>query len=122
MTKSKAGALMIAYLRLPKVSDFKTGKGISMYSRRTVLVSVFLLIATIASAFLSGTFLALQAVQADQDSKHVKWENYVLIGGDPHGEIERQANRLGEEGWEVASAVYDQRTQTYVVFLKRPKR
>lgn len=62
-----------------------------MYRRRTVLVSVFLLIAAIASAFLSGKFLALHAVQAGQDSKQVKWENYVLSGGDPQGEMERQA-------------------------------
>jgi hypothetical protein len=93
-----------------------------MYSRRTVLVSVFLLIIGIACVVLSGRFLALQPVQAGQNIKQVKWENYVLTGGDPAGDIQRRTNTLGEEGWEVSSVVYDQLNHSYVVFLKRPKR
>lgn len=63
----------------------------------------------------------VRAEVADQNASQVKWENFVLVGNSSAGDIQGRINNLGEDGWEVASVIFEQGAQRYVVFLKRHK-
>lgn len=96
-----------------------------MNSRRSMLIVALLLVAGFIGAAVSSRFSALPSAQAETASKDanlVKWENNVLVGNSSVGDIQGRINNLGEEGWEVSDVVYEQSTNRYIVFLKRPKR
>jgi hypothetical protein len=92
-----------------------------MKSRRTGVIVAFLLFVSIVCGILSNRSHALPLVQANDNTKQGKWENYVLVGNNSLGDLQGRTNSLGEEGWEVTSVVYEQDTSKYVVFLKRRK-
>lgn len=101
-----------------------------MRGRQYLLALAMMLLGTAIGAFISGGMTAAQSSRLQQantpgDQGPKKWEYQIVFGGVRNGaEAQREINRLGDQGYEVAgygTSADENGKQNFSVLLKRAK-
>jgi hypothetical protein len=101
-----------------------------MRNRHYLFAVALLLLGTLIGALISGGMTAAQSKRSQQVTTQStqasqRWEYQIVFGGAKNGgEAQRELNRLGEQGYEVAgygASADENGKQNFSVLLKREK-
>jgi hypothetical protein len=114
-----------------RLTTFLTKKGINyMRNRQNLLTVAMLLLGTVIGAVISSGITAaqsnrLQNVNMQSTQASQRWEYQIVFGGAKNGaEAQKELNRLGDQGYEVAgysTSTDENGKQNFSILLKRAK-
>jgi hypothetical protein len=90
------------------------------------LIAVLVIVAAVLGGMASSGISLLVQAQAQRNSVTSKqparrWEYQVYIAPSPK-DLADQANKLGDEGWEMMDVITDERVVSrYIGYFRRPK-